>query len=911
MLQVEDSVMQTKAAQCGPLPKKAKVVTQKLDPTMFQRKSRFDQSPAAAGKSAFATGANATPLGKQPTVVLNKYSISSSLTTKKKDPVKAQLIGFKMKEDGTLIAPENSCTVDIKIQRAIMQELAQMLEFKFTIGINKLYKGITRNQKNKKKNHPLKIEEELDIGSLMAYCEEMTHFVRVKKQKYIKLLPNITPYIRAGVNLWAMFHGRGTRRIIRDNWVHWIGPFSPQTMNMDWDFYFQVIRSCYMSCHQRQRSKFRSKFKGIEKYVVANTMWAPNKTVKFEKLVQELKCSFAIKKAVQTLVDWKKVVRYVVGSVKILTMGKGDLVTFDPKLRALLVGIEKFVAPNVGKVNFENMVEFEEKLRQHCVLYGGYDWSEWDLSLRTVIKLYNCCNTSIHRPDPNSSTPDVRVAFSKVFRQGFEELVLPVQECKLGESTIPAMVKREMVKHNRHEEKKASKIAELKKVDEEAKKRLEEELLKLEELKAATEVDITAEEMPSNADMMLKIAGVDVVKREDADIIQVEEADKPKSYSDMEVSEDDEDSFQFEPIYTYCQYIQPLTSDVLYPIPGGSMLDDEIKLRVDNQPTAPGKGYGLALSNAKHSVLFVFYPFARTMRTNHYYDGKHHHRFYSDFRAGGHNLFQLTIKIKRNRFEVFADALCVKTVPAFMNTVGITAAMVTGDTMPFVNFRVRRLNPEVPVLPYLIKTRHQKGVLVTVVRHPQLGLITKIGKISGNIQMFVTHLQDMLATDNLATDNIATDNLATDNLATDNLATGNLATDNLATDNLATDNLATDNLATGNPATDHIATDNLATDNLATGNPATDNLATDNLATDNLATDNIASDNLATDNIATDHIATDNIATDNLATGNLATGNLATFKKPLPNVSVVNQKSVWVTGHHKTTIKTWLKCIGF
>ena len=52
-----------------------------------------------------------------------------------------------------------------------MQELAQMLEFKFTIGINKLYKGITRNQKNKKKNHPLKIEEELDIGSLMAYCE--------------------------------------------------------------------------------------------------------------------------------------------------------------------------------------------------------------------------------------------------------------------------------------------------------------------------------------------------------------------------------------------------------------------------------------------------------------------------------------------------------------------------------------------------------------------------------------------------------------------------------------------------------------------------------------------------------------------------------------------------------------------
>ena len=177
-----------------------------------------------------------------------------------------------------------------------------------------------------------------------------------------------------------------------------------------------------------------------------------------------------------------------------------------------------------------------------------------------------------------------------MFRQGFEELVLPVQECKLGESTIPAMVKREMEKHNRliyiildiiqvnlyniryiiqvssnptfiillslvfpinidsyicilcrHEVKKASKIAELKKADEE--KAAEEAKKKLEELNAATEVDITAEEMPSNDDIMIKIAGVDVVQREG---IQVEEADKPKSYSDMEVSEDDEDSFQFE-----------------------------------------------------------------------------------------------------------------------------------------------------------------------------------------------------------------------------------------------------------------------------------------------------------------------------------------------------------------------------
>ena len=68
-------------------------------------------------------------------------------------------------------------------------------------------------------------------------------------------------------------------------------------------------------------------------------MWAPNKTVKFEKLVKELKCSFAIKKAVQQLVDWNKVVRYVVGSIKILSQERGDFVTFDPKLRALLVGL--------------------------------------------------------------------------------------------------------------------------------------------------------------------------------------------------------------------------------------------------------------------------------------------------------------------------------------------------------------------------------------------------------------------------------------------------------------------------------------------------------------------------------------------------------------------------------------------
>ena len=68
-------MIQRKAAELGPLPKKAKVIMQKLDPNMFHRKSRFDQAPKTT-KSEFATGANATPLGKTPTMVLNKYSIS-------------------------------------------------------------------------------------------------------------------------------------------------------------------------------------------------------------------------------------------------------------------------------------------------------------------------------------------------------------------------------------------------------------------------------------------------------------------------------------------------------------------------------------------------------------------------------------------------------------------------------------------------------------------------------------------------------------------------------------------------------------------------------------------------------------------------------------------------------------------
>ena len=137
-----------------------------------------------------------------------------------------------------------------------MQQLVGMIEFKFTIGINKLYNGVLRNQRNKKKDDPWKItEEEVTVESLLEWCEgelekvgvrklnrkrryldsggegvlicsfykvaipsEMTHLVRVKKRRFIKLLPHITPYIRSGVNLWAMFHGRGTRRVIRDNW---------------------------------------------------------------------------------------------------------------------------------------------------------------------------------------------------------------------------------------------------------------------------------------------------------------------------------------------------------------------------------------------------------------------------------------------------------------------------------------------------------------------------------------------------------------------------------------------------------------------------------------------------------------------------------------------------------------------
>ena len=82
----------------------------------------------------------------------------------------------------------------------------------------------------------------------------------------------------------------------------------------------------------------------MERYVIANTIWGTNKTVKFEKLVKELKCCFAIKKNVQQLVDWNKVVRYVVGSIKIIKLEPGNYVTLDPKLRHLLLGLVVFTS---------------------------------------------------------------------------------------------------------------------------------------------------------------------------------------------------------------------------------------------------------------------------------------------------------------------------------------------------------------------------------------------------------------------------------------------------------------------------------------------------------------------------------------------------------------------------------------
>ena len=61
--------------------------------------------------------------------------------------------------------------IHTQMQVAIMQEVAKMRDFKFTIGINKLYKDIFRKQKNKRKNDPMKIEEDYDRETLLEYCE--------------------------------------------------------------------------------------------------------------------------------------------------------------------------------------------------------------------------------------------------------------------------------------------------------------------------------------------------------------------------------------------------------------------------------------------------------------------------------------------------------------------------------------------------------------------------------------------------------------------------------------------------------------------------------------------------------------------------------------------------------------------
>jgi len=174
-------------------------------------------------------------------------------------------------------------------------------------------------------------------------------------------------------------------------------------------------------------------------------------------------------------------------------------------------------------------------------------------------------------------------------------------------------------------------------------------------------------------------------------------------------------------------------------------------MRVEGQPGNPGEGYGLALSNGtSSSVLFVFYPFGKTMRSSHYIEGHHQNRVFGDFRAGNSDSFQLTIKIKRNRFEVFVDSVCIKTVPSYIDTTTISAVLLTTDgegvVLPFKNFRVRSRAPGVPVLPYCVSRRHQKGLLVQSQRHRELGMITKIGKVSGDIKVFCQHLEVALST---------------------------------------------------------------------------------------------------------------------------------------------------------------------
>ena len=53
-----------------------------------------------------------------------------------------------------------------------MQQVVTMVDFKFTIGINKLFKSICRNQKNKKPSDPLKLKaEDLTQENILTCCE--------------------------------------------------------------------------------------------------------------------------------------------------------------------------------------------------------------------------------------------------------------------------------------------------------------------------------------------------------------------------------------------------------------------------------------------------------------------------------------------------------------------------------------------------------------------------------------------------------------------------------------------------------------------------------------------------------------------------------------------------------------------
>lgn len=148
-----------------------------------------------------------------------------------------------------------------------------------------------------------------------------------------------------------------------------------------------------------------------------------------------------------------------------------------------------------------------------------------------LLKNNHIFRSALHRPDPYffSKKPEQAKAFLKIPKDGFKVIKLPTQKNRLGESTIPAMVKREMAKDARIKQKRATKVAELKKAAEE--KAAEEAKLNLEE-----DIVIEEEKLPTNEEVMMKIAGVETPK----------EVEKKESLSDVSVSEDDEDSFQFD-----------------------------------------------------------------------------------------------------------------------------------------------------------------------------------------------------------------------------------------------------------------------------------------------------------------------------------------------------------------------------